>query len=152
MAKSHDGARGLMQLLPSTASSIDRRQNYRGQQRALLYEPERNMKLGQRYLRQLLRSKRVGNDLVRMATGYNAGPGNLRKWERRMNHGGDPLLFIEMLPTLETRLFVERVLTNLWIYRQRFGQEAPSLTALAADEWPAYSALDDGSDRVASAR
>jgi soluble lytic murein transglycosylase-like protein len=35
------------------------------------------------------------------------------------------LLFIESLPTLETRLFIERVLTNLWIYRARLGQPAP---------------------------
>ena len=135
-AKSHDGARGLMQLLPSTASSIDRLHNFRGKQRALLYDPGLNMALGQRYLRQLLRSRRVKEDLLRLATGYNAGPGNLRKWERRINHEGDPLLFLEMLPTLETRLFVERVLTNLWVYRQRFGQDAPSLRALASDQWP----------------
>ena len=151
-AKSHDGARGLMQLLPSTASSIDRLHNFRGKQRALLYDPGLNMALGQRYLRQLLRSRRVKEDLLRLATGYNAGPGNLRKWERRINHEGDPLLFLEMLPTLETRLFVERVLTNLWVYRQRFGQDAPSLRALASDQWPPYTPLDNVTAVVAAAR
>ena len=66
--------------------------------------------------------------------------------------GGDPLLFLEMLPTLETRLFVERVLTNLWVYRERFGQDAPSRRALASDQWPAYTALDNVMAELASAR
>lgn len=151
-AKSQDGARGLMQLLPSTASWIDRHQDYRGRQRALLYDPGLNMKLGQRYLSQLLRSSRVKKDVLRLATAYNAGPGNLRKWERKMKHGGDPLLFLEMLPTLETRLFAERVLTNLWVYRERFGQDAPSLRDLAADRWPAYAGLDGPTAELAAAR
>ena len=34
-----------------------------------------------------------------------------------MNYDDDPLLFIESLPARETRLFIERVLTNFWIYR-----------------------------------
>ena len=69
-----------------------------------------------------------------------------------MKHGGDPLLFLEMLPTLEPRLFAERVLTNLWVYRERFGQDAPSLRDLAADRWPAYAGLDGPTAELAAAR
>ena len=69
-----------------------------------------------------------------------------------MKHEGDPLLFLEILPTLETRLFVERVLTNLWVYHQRFGQDAPSLRALASDQWPPYTSLDNVTAELASAR
>ncbi len=141
-AKSPDGARGLMQLMPRTAAYLDRSTNYRGAERDLLYDPGRNLALGQRYLRRLLASRRVGGDLLRLAVAYNAGPGNLGKWERRMDHGDDPLLFIESLPTLETRLFVERVLTNLWLYRLRLDQPTPSLRALAAGDWPSYEPLD----------
>ncbi len=108
------------------------------------------MSLGQRYLSQLLRSRRVGNDVLRLAAAYNAGPGNLGRWERRMDYSDDPLLFIETLPVLETRLFVERVLTNLWIYRQRFGQAAPTLHSLASGRWPTYRALDQKALEVAS--
>ncbi len=149
-AKSPDGARGLMQLMPRTAASLDRKRGFRGRQREELYDPHLNMSLGQRYLSQLLRSKRVGNDVLRLAAAYNAGPGNLGHWERRMDYGGDPLLFIEILPTLETRLFVERVLTNLWIYRQRFGQTTPTLSFLASGRWPAYRSLDRRARQVAS--
>jgi soluble lytic murein transglycosylase-like protein len=152
LAKSPDGARGLMQLMPRTAAALDSNRGFKGRQRAELYDPTLNISLGQRYLIQLLRSKRVGNDVLRLAAAYNAGPGNLGHWERRMDYGHDPLLFIETLPTLETRLFVERVLTNLWIYRQRFGQGTPTLHALASGRWPTYRALDRRARQVASRR
>jgi hypothetical protein len=67
-----------------------------------------------------------------------------------MDYGGDPLLFVESLPTLETRLFVERVLTNLWLYRLRLGQPAPSLHALASGEWPRYEALDRSPPQISA--
>jgi soluble lytic murein transglycosylase-like protein len=89
----------------------------------------------------------IQRDLFRTAAAYNAGPGNLRKWERNVPHGNDPLLFIESLPSRETRAFVERILTNLWIYRDRLGQESPSLDDIVAGRWPRYEALDsDGKD------
>jgi peptidoglycan lytic transglycosylase len=149
-AKSPDGARGLMQLMPRTASSLDRQTRYRGGQRDLLYDPGRNLALGQRYLQRLLGSRRVAGDLLRLTVAYNAGPGNLGNWERQMGHGGDPLLFIESLPSLESRLFVERVMTNLWIYRRRLGQPAPTLAALASDLWPSYEPLDQPAPQVAA--
>ena len=141
-AKSPDGARGLMQLMPRTAAHLDPKHRFKGDERALLYDPGLNLTLGQRYLKRLMASRRVDGDLLRLAVAYNAGPGNLGKWERRMDHGDDPLLFIESLPTLETRLFVERVLTNLWLYRLRLGQPAPSLQALAAGDWHSYTPMD----------
>ena len=52
-------------------------------------------------------------------------------------------MFIESIPLFETRDYVERVLTNLWIYRYRLGQPAPSLDAIASGEWPSYIALDN---------
>ena len=149
-AKSPIGARGLMQLMPRTARGLSRQHSFRGRERALLYNPGLNLSLGQRYLQQLLRSRRVDGDVLRLTVAYNAGPGNLGKWQRRMKVGDDPLLFIETLPKLETRLFAERVLTNLWIYRLRFGQETPSLDALAADSWPSYLSLDDAPPQIAA--
>ena len=149
-AKSPDGARGLMQLMPRTASSLDTRKKYRGRQRDLLYDPALNLALGQRYLDRLLSSRRVAGDLFRLTVAYNAGPGNLGKWQKKMRHGDDPLLFIESLPALESRLFVERVMANLWIYRQRLRQPTPTLTALASHRWPTYEALDQPAQQVAS--
>lgn len=149
-AESPAGARGLMQLMPRTASSLDRTTRYRGRQRDLLYDPALNLALGQKYLERLLGSRRVAGDLLRLAIAYNAGPGNLGKWERQMGHANDPLLFIESLPSLESRLFVERIMANLWIYRLRLGQPMPTLAALAADRWPIYEPLDHPVPQVAS--
>jgi soluble lytic murein transglycosylase-like protein len=149
-AKSPDGARGLMQLMPRTASFVARDRAFRRSKRKLLFQPEINMDLGQRYLRQLLRSSRIGDDLFRLTTAYNAGPGNLRRWEREMDFQSDPLLFIESLPSKETRLFIERVLANLWIYRARLRQASPSLDSLATGSWPLYQSLDRPDSELAS--
>ena len=54
----------------------------------------------------------------------------------------DPLLYIESLPSRETRAFIERVLTNYWIYRQRMGLPTPSLDAIAQGGWPIYADTD----------
>ncbi len=149
-AKSPEGARGLMQLLPSTASSMAKGRRFTGRAVYDLYEPSLNIDLGQRYLAWLLKHPRVEGDLFRLAVAYNGGPGNLGKWGRRID-ADDSLLFIESLPTLETRLFIERVLTNFWVYRARLGQPAPSLAAIAAGRWPDYQALDGGAEPVTTA-
>ncbi len=149
-AKSPDGARGLMQLMPSTASFIARDRAFRWRKRRQLFDPETNLALGQSYIDHLLRHELVRGDLFRLATAYNGGPGNLNKWQRKMDYKDDPLLFIESLPSRETRLFIERVLTNLWIYRMRLGQPAPSLDGIASGDWPLYVALDSATPELAS--
>jgi hypothetical protein len=63
-----------------------------------------------------------------------------------VKHQDDPLLFIESVPAPETRNFVERVLTNYWVYRQRFNQPVNSLDSVASGKWPVYVA--DKSDKV----
>lgn len=141
-AESSAGARGLMQLMPRTASFVGRESYLRGRGKYRLFEPDLNLELGQRYIQHLLGQKSVSGDLFRLAASYNAGPGNLRSWERAVEHGDDPLLFIESLPSRETRKFVERIMTNLWIYRSQLGQETPSLDDVVAGRWPQYNHQD----------
>lgn len=141
-AKSRAGARGLMQLMPRTASYMAGKR-FRGSRRHQLFDPELNISLGQKYVEHLLEDPNIDGDLFYTVAAYNGGPGNLRKWRRRNGYQGDPLLFIESIPLFETRDYVERVLTNLWIYRYRLGQPAPSLDALASGEWPSYTSLDN---------
>jgi soluble lytic murein transglycosylase-like protein len=149
-AKSRDGARGLMQLMPRTASFVEPGKSYhRGGRRDKLYDPALNIDLGQRYITYLLAHKIVDGDLFRMAAAYNGGPGNLAKWQNHVGADTDPLLFIESLPSRETRLFIERVLANFWIYRQRLGQETPSLDQVATGTWPHYHSLDVARPEVA---
>ena len=125
-AESFSGAIGLMQLMPATAKSVADNDDPK------MDDPATNLQLGQRYLAQLLKSPRVDNNLLSLLIAYNAGPGNLSKWKRRWSKVEDPLLFIELLPSAETRSYVEHVLSNYWIYRMRDNQETPTLDAVVA--------------------
>lgn len=148
-AKSWAGARGLMQLMPRTASFVAQDSSLHRHRLPKLYDPDLNLKLGQKYIGMLLAEPHIQGDLLLLAAAWNGGPGNLNKWRRRIEYTNDPLLFIETIPAFETRHFVERVLANLWIYRDRLGQDKPSLDALAAGQWPVYKALGHGKVEVA---
>jgi len=149
-AKSWAGARGLMQLMPRTARFVARSTGMRYRERSKLYTPETNLELGQRYISMLLDEKDVSMNLFKLAVAWNGGPGNLRKWKRNTKYLDDPIFFIESIPSFETRNFVERVLTNFWIYRDRLGQPTPSLDAVARGEWPLYSAMGPGDSEIAT--
>ncbi|MFQ5766086.1 MAG: lytic transglycosylase domain-containing protein, partial [Rhodospirillales bacterium] len=150
-AKSWAGARGLMQLMPRTASFVARDRGYHrhGNKRRTLFQPEVNLTLGQRYIEILLADDKIKGDLFLMAAAWNGGPGNLNKWRRKTDYMDDPLFFIESIPSRETRIFIEKVLTNLWIYRNRLGQLTPSLDAIAEGRWPVYTALGQEPAEVA---
>ena len=149
-AKSPAGARGLLQLMPGTARYISRGTPYNGRDRSALFQPDLNLLLGQKYLTYLLKHEAVKGNLVKLMAAYNGGPGNLLKWVRETDFNDDPLLFVESIPSRETRIFIERVLTNLWIYRARLRQNHPSLDALARGQWPVYRAVDRPETKVAN--
>ena len=146
--ESYAGAVGLMQLMPATAHAMAKRTGVAlergGTQPARedLAVPELNLALAQEYITTLLEDEHIGGNLVLLAAAYNGGPGALQRWQAAPELLNDPLLFIESIPAQQTRIFTERVLANYWIYRQRMGQPAPDLDALAAGEWPTYTALD----------
>ncbi|MEZ0224003.1 MAG: lytic transglycosylase domain-containing protein [Alphaproteobacteria bacterium] len=136
------GATGLMQLMPKTAKHVAKL-NGETIETAQLQDPMVNIDLGQKYLAELLKNEYVENNLFKLAVAYNAGPGKLARWEANAHYADDPLLFIESIPVAETRIFVERVLTNYWIYRIKFQQDTTSLDKVAEGEWPVYTAQDD---------
>ena len=141
-AVSYAGASGLMQLMPATAAYIERDNSLRRKNHRKLFDPSFNMKLGQKYLNYLMRHKMTDGNLMLVIAAYNAGPGNIAKWKLRTGHGDDWLLFMESIPNRQNRNYVERVLANLWIYRLRFGQEAPTLDQVAQGALPRYASLD----------
>jgi soluble lytic murein transglycosylase-like protein len=143
LARSSAGAAGLMQLMPATAAFISGDRSLDDEDNRALFDPERNLELGQRYMQYLLDDPTVGDNLFFLAAAYNAGPGNLKKW--LAGPGGrtdDPLMFIESMPSAETRHFVQQVMANAWLYGIRLGSDPPSLRALVAGEWPTYEAPD----------
>ncbi|XDZ65642.1 lytic transglycosylase domain-containing protein [Alphaproteobacteria bacterium LSUCC0684] len=138
-AKSWAKASGLMQLMPATAAFIARDRRFRDTKRHDLMVPEINIRLGEEYILHLLEEPLIQDDLVRLLAAYNGGPGNLRKWTKNINHGGDTLMLLESLPSRETRFYVKNVMTNLWIYRKRLGQDARSVASLASGKVAEYS-------------
>ena len=137
--KSHASAKGLMQIIPETAGKMQRRLNL---PLGDYYDPKTNLTLGQEYLQMLLRLPEIDYNIIYTLAGYNAGPGRLRDWRKKLQFNDDPLLFIETIPVRETRLYIEHVLSNLWIYRKRLRQPTPSLEMLLEGKWPIYQRLD----------
>ncbi|WP_270936575.1 lytic transglycosylase domain-containing protein, partial [Falsiroseomonas oryzae] len=137
-AVSPAGARGLMQIMPATASYVTGDPSLRGAGARRLHDPAFSLEVGQRYLHYLARHEQVGGDLIRLLAAYNNGPGNLSRWQPAVRHRNDPFLFIESIPVGETRQFVQRVLTYSWIYAARLGFASPSLDEIAAGRFPRF--------------
>ncbi len=134
-ATSRSGARGLMQLMPNTAYHISGDKSVK-RNKDKLFDLDYNLKLGQQYISYLLAKPFIEGNLFFMLTAYNGGPGNLVKWQKGARDGDDPLMFIEVIPAAETRIYIERVVANYWIYNLRFGTENKTLEQVAAGEWP----------------
>ncbi|MCB1517836.1 MAG: lytic transglycosylase domain-containing protein [Hyphomicrobiaceae bacterium] len=117
------GARGLMQLMPSTAEETARALGVAYSLQRLTADPEYNALLGSSYLRRQL--SRYGNSLVLAAAAYNGGAGNVNKWidlyGNPTNPAIDPVVWIEQIPFAETRNYVQRVVANFILYRARLG-------------------------------
>ena len=142
-AESARGALGLMQIMPATAVRVASNGNIRYRGRRELRDPVKNLTIGQAYVAQLLEEELSGRSLIHLALAYNAGLSRLKRWDKRLQRfGDDPLLYLESVPVAESRLYVKKVLANLWAYRIRLGQRVPSLEALAANAWPTYVPLE----------
>lgn len=115
------GARGLMQLMPATAKAVSRQMRIGYSKAKLTADPDYNMRLGQRYLADLL--ARFNGAHIMAVAGYNAGPQRVTRWigengdPRRP--GVDPIQWIEEIPFSETRNYVMRVIESLVVYRAR---------------------------------
>jgi len=142
-AESYVGALGLMQVMPGTARHIAKRTDLTLENPSHLLDPETAITFGQAYLQELLNRKGIEDNLMFIAAGYNAGPGRVYQWRQAFNLDHDPTMFLEMIPFVETRVYVKKVLANLWNYRARLGQPLPSLEAMAANQWPTYRAFDE---------
>jgi len=133
-AISSANARGLMQLLPSTAQTVARRIGINHRLEALTSEPQTNIRLGAAYLDELL--KRFDGSLVLAAAAYNAGPRRVEEW---LQTYGDPrrgerdlLDWIELIPFAETRNYVQRVVEGAVIYRTRLTPPANAAHPMAS--------------------
>lgn len=140
-ATSGAGANGLMQIMPSTAKKVAR-ENKVNMSEIDMSKPEHNMFLGQQYIVDLLSHPNINNNIIKMLAAYNAGMGTLVDFEK-MFETYDPLLYIESFPTYETRSYIKRVMSNMWLYRARLDQPLTTMKDLANGEWPLYNSEDE---------
>jgi soluble lytic murein transglycosylase len=122
------GARGLMQLMPGTAKETAGKVGVDYSPERLVRDPAYNALLGSTYLEAQL--KRYDGSLLLTAAAYNAGPGNANKWIKAFGDpradNVDPVLWVELIPFPETRKYVQRVMGNYLVYRERLGHDAIS--------------------------
>ncbi len=155
LAASPAGAYGMMQVMPITADWISKQyhlpqpvlassgERFYQEMERRLQEPGYNLEVGQLYMlylaRMIAQNEPSGEaSLLKVLASYNAGPLAISRWQSGQKGLQDPLMFIECLPSSETRQYVRSVLTNDWVYGRRLHVATPSLVALAAGRWPSF--------------
>jgi len=118
---SHAGAKGLMQLLPSTAHDIARKSGGTAFIEGDLANPQVNISYGSFYLRYLL--QRYGGNEVLAIAAYNAGEGRVDQWIFDARHKGEAFDRARHIPFPETRHYVQQVLDVRARYREEYGRE-----------------------------
>ncbi len=114
-ARSWAGALGLAQLMVPTAREVAHQLRAPWTGPAALYEPDFNLKLGARYLANVLK-RFEGNQFYALAS-YNAGPNRVSSWLK----SGPPVPmdeWVEDIPVDETRWYVKRVLSSASVYQR----------------------------------
>lgn len=118
--KSHAGALGLMQVIPSTARRMSKQYNVPLKTMKHMYKPKTNVKIGTAYLKHL--KKQFNGHPILMAAAYNAGPTQVRRWLRE-HSVFEADRWIETLPWHETRNYLKNVMSFLTIYQARLGKD-----------------------------
>ncbi|OOF36341.1 transglycosylase SLT domain-containing protein [Rodentibacter heidelbergensis] len=123
MAQSSANARGLMQLLPSTAKATADNNQLPYQTERDLFKPLNNILLGTAHLNEL--NEKYPNNRILIAAAYNAGASRVEKWLARA--GGKLTMdeFIASIPFFETRGYVQNVLAYDFYYQLLQHKENP---------------------------
>ena len=118
-SESHKGAKGLMQLMPSTAQSIAESLGDKTYSEEDLLKPEKNIQYGTWYLASLQRV--FANNTTLVTAAYNGGRGHVQEW---INNGQiDPNnIRLQDIPFKETRDYVGRVLKSYEKYNKLYGK------------------------------
>ena len=121
MAQSSANARGLMQLLPSTAQKTAENQQLPYNGEVDLFKPLNNILLGTAHLNEL--NAKYPNNRILIASAYNAGASRVEKWLSRANGKLAMDEFIASIPFFETRGYVQNVLTYDFYYQNLQNKE-----------------------------
>ena len=136
-AVSRADARGVMQMVPATASAIARRWHLSSPGRDGLFDPTIAVPLGAAYLRELL--DRYGEQLAVSLAAYNAGPAAVARWLPQRPMDAD--VWIENIPYNESRGYVQHILEHIVAFASVRGAEVPRLDVLLSQIEPATPLL-----------
>ena len=131
MAQSSANARGLMQLLPSTAQKTAENQQLPYNGESDLFKPLNNILLGTAHLNEL--NAKYPNNRILIASAYNAGASRVEKWLARSNGKLAMDEFIASIPFFETRGYVQNVLTYDFYYQNL--QDKEKLQTFSQEEY-----------------
>jgi soluble lytic murein transglycosylase len=120
-AVSPSNARGLTQVLPSTARQLSRQLKIPRYSTRMLFTPDMNLKIGTYYLKAL--SDQLQGKWEETLASYNAGKSRVNSWTSSANYH-EPAEFVESIPFSETRVYVQSVLRNAEVYRRLYGSKA----------------------------
>jgi len=120
-------AMGLMQVTPIAARDTCKRFSCTYDIKRLKNDTPYNLQVGAAEFGGLMQDYR-GNYILAFAA-YNAGRGRVREWIERFGDPRDPKVdpvdWVQRIPFMETRNYVQRVMENLQVYRTLFGGNAP---------------------------
>ncbi len=123
------GARGILQVMPVTAKHVCRDYKIKCDIPRLMKDPAYNTMLGSAYIAD--RMAEFSGSYVLTLAGYNAGPGRAREWIKEFGDprepNVDPIDWIHRIPFEETREYVQKVLSNIQVYRARLGEAGTAL-------------------------
>lgn len=134
-AVSPANAKGLLQLLPSTAKRVASKYKLAYAEEKLTDDPAFNATLGSHYLGEQI--DKFNGSLIMTFAAYNAGPNRVDQWIKRY---GDPrgksldtvIDWIERIPFTETRDYVQRVMENYQVYKMLLDEKADITADLRA--------------------
>ncbi|MGV3551677.1 lytic transglycosylase domain-containing protein [Rhizobium sp.] len=134
-AVSPANAKGLLQLLPSTAKRVASKYKMAYAEEKLTEDPAFNATLGSHYLGEQIDT--FNGSLIMTFAAYNAGPSRVDQWIKRY---GDPrgkgveaaVDWVERIPFSETRDYVQRVMENYQVYKILLDQKADIVADITA--------------------
>jgi soluble lytic murein transglycosylase len=127
------GARGILQVMPTTARHVCHDYKIKCNLERLMQDPAYNTMMGSAYISD--RMDEFAGSYILAIAGYNAGPGRARQWIKEFGDprdaNVDPIDWIFRIPIEETREYVQKVLSNIQVYRARLGDESNAVRLTA---------------------
>ena len=131
-ALSAAGARGVMQVMPTTGAWVAQTVRVKGFDANKLLDSDTAINIGTWYIGHLM--KRFKGDALFTAAAYNAGPEAVFAWLAKNGQGAERDEFVESIPFSETRGYVKKVMRNYAEYKRIYGRTEKNTSRITTRE------------------